>query len=159
MLQYTTFDTPLWELILVGTEQGITNLHIMTDQTKRQFEIDPSWKRNDSLFDKAKTQLLEYFAGKRKEFTLNLIPQGTDFQKKVWSALGKIPYGEVRTYKDIAIATGNSNSSRAVGMANSKNPIPIIVPCHRVIGSNGKLTGFALGLKAKEHLLNIEKGK
>jgi len=158
MLQYTAFDTPLWEIILVGTEQGITNLHMMTDKGKRQFEIDPTWTRNDALFDEAKNQILEYCAGQRKEFTMKLIPQGTEFQKSVWNALSKIPYGEVRSYKDIAIAIGNPNGSRAVGMANSKNPIPLVVPCHRVIGANGKLTGFAHGLDAKMKLLNLEKG-
>nr|WP_321256621.1 methylated-DNA--[protein]-cysteine S-methyltransferase [uncultured Pseudodesulfovibrio sp.] len=157
MPQYTTFDTPLWEIILVGSKHGLTNLHMVTDTGKREFTIDPTWTRNDTIFDKAKTQILEYCAGKRKNFTVKLTPHGTKFQKDVWNALSDIPYGEVRSYKEIAIVVGNPNASRAIGMANSKNPIPLIVPCHRVIGSDGKLTGFAHGLDAKMKLLNLEK--
>ena len=102
-------------------------------------------------------QLDEYFRGKRKKFELPLNPKGTEFQKKVWLQLMKIPYGKTATYKDIATLIGNSNASRAVGNANNKNPIAIIIPCHRVIGSNNKLTGYAGGLDKKEKLLNLEK--
>ena len=102
-------------------------------------------------------QLDEYFNGKRKKFELPLNPKGTEFQKKVWLQLMKIPYGKTATYKDIATLIGDSNASRAVGNANNKNPIAIIIPCHRVIGSNNKLTGYAGGLDKKEKLLNLEK--
>ena len=102
-------------------------------------------------------QFDEYFRGKRKKFELPLNPKGTEFQKKVWLQLMKIPYGKTATYKDIATLIGNSNASRAVGNANNKNPIAIIIPCHRVIGSNNKLTGYAGGLDKKEKLLNLEK--
>lgn len=102
-------------------------------------------------------QIKEYIKGKRIKFDLPLEPQGTEFQKKVWQELLKIPYGQTRAYKDIAVAVGNEKASRAIGMANNKNPIPIIIPCHRVIGSNGKLVGYAGGLNIKEKLLNIEK--
>lgn len=102
-------------------------------------------------------QLDEYFRGKRKKFELPLNPKGTEFQKKVWLQLMKIPYGKTATYKDIATLIGNPNASRAVGNANNKNPIAIIIPCHRVIGSNNKLTGYAGGLDKKEKLLNLEK--
>ena len=102
-------------------------------------------------------QLDEYFRGKRKKFELPLNPKGTEFQKKVWLQLMKIPYGKTATYKDIATLIGNTNASRAVGNANNKNPIAIIIPCHRVIGSNNKLTGYAGGLDKKEKLLNLEK--
>ena len=102
-------------------------------------------------------QLDEYFRGKRKKFELPLNPKGTEFQKKVWLQLMNIPYGKTATYKDIATLIGNSNASRAVGNANNKNPIAIIIPCHRVIGSNNKLTGYAGGLDKKEKLLNLEK--
>ena len=102
-------------------------------------------------------QLDEYFNGKRKKFELPLNPKGTEFQKKVWQQLMKIPYGKTATYKDIATLIGNTNASRAVGNANNKNPIAIIIPCHRVIGSNNKLTGYAGGLDKKEKLLNLEK--
>lgn len=102
-------------------------------------------------------QLKEYFDGSRVKFDLPLEVKGTEFQKKVWNELLKIPYGQTKSYKDIAIAIGNERASRAVGMANNKNPIPIIIPCHRVIGSNGKLVGYAGGVNVKEKLLNIEK--
>ena len=102
-------------------------------------------------------QFDEYFRGKRKKFELPLNPKGTEFQKKVWLQLMKIPYGKSATYKDIATLIGDSNASRAVGNANNKNPIAIIIPCHRVIGSNNKLTGYAGGLDKKEKLLNLEK--
>lgn len=101
-------------------------------------------------------QLKEYFEGNRREFDLPLETRGTEFQKKVWDELLKIPYGETKSYKDIAIAIGNKKACRAIGMANNKNHIPIIIPCHRVIGSNGKLVGYAGGLNVKEKLLNIE---
>lgn len=101
-------------------------------------------------------EVREYLQGRRKNFTVKLKPQGTEFQMKVWNALKEIPYGETRTYKQIAIAIGNPKASRAVGMANNRNPIGIIVPCHRVIGTDGKLVGYAGGLDVKEKLLEIE---
>lgn len=110
-----------------------------------------------TLLHKANTQLKEYFSGGRKDFSLPLNPIGTPFQKKVWKALLSIPYGESRSYKDIAILIDNPKASRAVGMANNKNPISIFIPCHRVIGSNGKLFGYGGGLNIKKHLLDLEK--
>jgi methylated-DNA-[protein]-cysteine S-methyltransferase len=104
----------------------------------------------------AAVQITEYFDGKRKTFDLPLNPQGTDFQLRVWKALQNIPYGETRSYADIAAITGNPKAYRAVGMANHHNPIPIIIPCHRVIGANGSLTGYAGGLELKQRLLNLE---
>lgn len=101
-------------------------------------------------------QINEYIQGKRKKFDLPLNLEGTEFQKKVWNELKNIPYGETRSYKDIAVAIGNEKASRAIGMANNKNPIPILIPCHRVIGANGKLVGYRGGLDIKEKLLNIE---
>ncbi|SMF05510.1 methylated-DNA--[protein]-cysteine S-methyltransferase [Desulfovibrio gilichinskyi] len=157
MLYYTTFNSPFWEITMVGNEDGLTNLHMETGKGKRKFIINDEWQCDDIFFEDIKTQVMEYFNRKRKEFDILLNPQGTDFQKKVWQALYAIPFGEVRTYKDIATTIGNPKACRAVGMANSLNPIPIIVPCHRVIGSSGKLTGFASGLNAKEKLLNLEK--
>lgn len=106
--------------------------------------------------DEIYSQLKEYFDGNRKEFNVNLKLIGTEFQKKVWKALCEIPYGETRSYREIAIEVGNKDAQRAVGMANNKNPIAIIVPCHRVIGANGKLTGYAGGLDMKQKLLDIE---
>lgn len=106
--------------------------------------------------DLAVYQLKEYFAGKRKIFDFPYQLKGTDFQQKVWAALCEIPYGQTRTYKDIALAIGNPRACRAVGMANNKNPMSIVVPCHRVIGSNGKLVGYGSGLDMKQALLQLE---
>lgn len=109
------------------------------------------------LLKKANEELQEYFDGKRKLFNLPLAPQGTEFQQKVWKVLQEIPYGKTYSYKDVAIKVGNEKASRAVGMANNKNPIAIFIPCHRVIGANGKLVGYAGGLDVKEMLLAMEK--
>lgn len=111
----------------------------------------------NEILDKAYRQIDEYFTGRRKNFDLKLNLQGTEFQKKVWNELIKIPYGETVTYKDIATRVGNEKAVRAVGNCNNKNKIPIIIPCHRVIGSNGKLVGYAGGLDIKQWLLNHEK--
>lgn len=108
------------------------------------------------LIKEAHTQIEEYLKGKRKSFDLPLGLSGTDFQKKVWRALQEIPYGQTKSYKDIARVVGNEKASRAVGMANNRNPISIIIPCHRVIGKNGKLVGYGGGLPIKEHLLKLE---
>ncbi len=108
------------------------------------------------LLDAAEAQLREYFAGARRTFDLPLAPHGTAFQQRVWTALRAIPYGETRTYGELAAAIGSPNASRAVGMANHRNPIPIIIPCHRVIGANGTLTGYAGGLEVKRKLLALE---
>lgn len=109
------------------------------------------------VLEQAARQLEEYFAGRRKVFDLPLAPEGTEFQQRVWKALREIPYGETRSYGQIAAAVGNPKASRAVGMANHRNPISIIVPCHRVIGADGRLVGFGGGLGVKEALLQLEK--
>lgn len=109
------------------------------------------------LLKEANKQLQEYLNGERKRFDLKLKLQGTEFQQRVWEELQEIPYGETNSYKDIAIKVGNEKASRAIGMANNRNPIPIFIPCHRVIGANGKLVGYAGGLDIKEKLLKIEK--
>lgn len=114
-------------------------------------------EKDTEILLKAEKQLNEYFQGKRFQFDLPLNPVGTDFMKNVWKVLKEIPYGETRTYKEIAEMVGNYKASRAVGMANNKNPIPIIIPCHRVIGSNNKLVGYALGLEMKQYLLELER--
>jgi methylated-DNA-[protein]-cysteine S-methyltransferase len=109
------------------------------------------------LLREAAMQLQHYLAGKRKSFDLPLAPDGTEFQQTVWSALQVIPYGETRSYVEVAKRVGRPKAARAVGMANNKNPIPIFIPCHRVIGANGKLVGYAGGLDVKQYLLNLEK--
>jgi len=108
------------------------------------------------IIEETVTQLNEYFEGKRKYFTIKLSPKGTDFQKQVWNELLNIPYGKTASYSDIAIAIGNPKAVRAIGNANNKNPIPIIIPCHRIIGKNRKLIGYAGGLDIKKALLNLE---
>lgn len=123
----------------------------------KDIEEESVEKKETELLKEAIKQLNEYFDGKRKEFDLPLAPKGTEFQKKVWNALKEITFGETRSYGEIARRIGNEKASRAVGMANNKNPIMIIIPCHRVIGANGKLVGYAGGIDIKEKLLNLEK--
>ncbi|PXY02510.1 hypothetical protein DF185_06895 [Marinifilum breve] len=153
-MKYDILATSFGRVILVGNENGISQL--LVDNNSKDISLSDEWKKDQTLFKDAKQQLLEYFEGKRTYFDLKLNPSGTDFQKKVWSELRKIPYGGLCTYKDIATAVGNPKASRAVGMANNKNPIPIIVPCHRVIGANRKLVGYAYGLELKQKLLQME---
>lgn len=117
---------------------------------------DEDYFDSSPLIDESISQLDEYFSGKRKTFDLKIEVKGTDFQKRVWDALQKIPYGETRTYQEIAEEVGSPKGQRAVGGANNKNPIMIIIPCHRVIGKNGKLVGFAGGLDVKKSLLELE---
>ncbi len=109
-----------------------------------------------ALTNEAATQLMEYFAGKRRTFSLPLSPKGTPFQKEVWQALSSIPYGQTRSYADIAAQVGRPKAYRAVGMANNRNPIPIVIPCHRVVGSSGDMVGYAYGTKIKRYLLELE---
>lgn len=150
-VSYQYIDTPLGKLLAAGSD---TELFCLSSTGQPQ----ENWENRETLvLAKVKAELLEYFAGKRKEFSVPLAPKGTEFQKKVWAQLCKIPYGETRTYGQIASATGNPKASRAVGMANHNNPVMILIPCHRVIGSNGKLTGYAGGLWMKEKLLQLEK--
>ncbi|MDM8546922.1 methylated-DNA--[protein]-cysteine S-methyltransferase [Candidatus Venteria ishoeyi] len=155
-MYYSEFSTQFCDIIIAGDEQGIRHLHLNTGQGKRQFSIAPDWQQNDVLFAEARRQIQAYAAGELKDFSLSLNPQGSAFQQRVWQALYKIPFAQLRTYKDIAIAIAQPSAARAVGMANSRNPIPLIVPCHRVIGSNGKLTGFAGGLDIKQRLIEWE---
>ena len=143
------YDTNIGRIGIREDGEYITNIYF------GEQNLDIEIKETD-LIKKAYIQLDEYISGNRTEFDLPLKPKGTEFQSKVWLELTKIPYGETKSYKDIAIAVGNEKASRAVGMANNKNPIPIIIPCHRVIGSNKKLVGYAGGLDLKEKLLKIE---
>lgn len=156
MTYYTQFHTPFCEVILAGDTAGLSHLHLCTGEGRRTFEIHAHWVRNDDFFRETVRQVQAYFRGRLETFHLTLNPSGTEFQRRVWEELSQIPYGEVRTYTEIASALGNKRACRAVGMANSKNPIPVIIPCHRVIGANGKLTGFAHGLAIKEKMINIE---
>ena len=156
-MYYTRFKTELCEVILVGDENGLKQLELNTEENKRPFRIESGWNRDDSFFGDLIIQIHEYFSGSRKNFNVKLAAEGTEFQKRVWAQLLKIPYGETRSYGEIAAAIGNPAASRAVGAANGRNPVSLIVPCHRVIGISGKLTGYAHGLKAKQWLLEHEK--
>lgn len=144
------------------TNTKIGNMAIIEEDNKIiAIEINQEIRENimqkeTPLLKETGKQLLEYLEGKRKNFTVPLNPKGTKFMKEVWTALQEIPYGETRTYGQIAQRIGKPKAARAVGMANHRNPIPIIIPCHRVIGSNGKLVGYALGMKMKKFLLMLE---
>ncbi len=151
---FTRIDSPLGELLAARDEGGITALYLPTG--KNATRPDPSWQRSDAAFDDVRSQLGEYFAGRRQQFELALNPSGTKFQKQVWTALCDIGYGETTSYGKTAAAIGHPNGSRAVGTANGQNPISIIVPCHRVIGADGSLTGYGGGLPAKRWLLDHE---
>lgn len=132
----------------------ITNVYINNDIFAKDLEI-----RETPVLKEAGEQLKSYFAGELKEFSLPLAPTGTDFMKKVWAALCEIPYGKTASYGDIAVKIGSPKAARAVGLANNRNPIPIFIPCHRVIGADGSLTGYRGGLEIKRRLLELEKAK
>jgi len=148
------YETKIGPIAITDNGTEITNMDIADDFYTANMNVCET-----KLINNASSQLNEYLNGIRNTFDLPLNPEGTEFQKKVWAALCEIPYGETRSYKQIAEAAGNSKASRAVGMANNKNPIMIFIPCHRVIGANGSLVGYAGGLDMKEKLLNLEKGK
>jgi len=151
MNYYTAYESPVGKLRIIENGIGIT--HIEFPEIQKNIIAE---EKETPLLTKTIKQLAEYFAGKRKDFDIPLHLNGTVFQMKAWSELRKIPYGETRTYQQIAEATGNRKASRAIGLANNRNPIPFIIPCHRVIGSNGSLTGYAGGLETKKFLLDLE---
>lgn len=153
-LFYTWYESPVGRLLLVGSPAGLR--FVSFSNGKRAVSVSPEWVEDRAVFNSAIAQLEEYFAGRRKSFDLALFPQGTPFQKQVWSALQTIPYGETISYKDLAQRIGKPKTVRAVGAANGANPIPIIIPCHRVIGNDGSLTGFGGGLPLKKRLLELE---
>jgi len=148
---YYAYDSPFGNMMICSNGKAITCI-----EPGGKIKLTGCKKAN-ALTDKAAGQLEEYFAGKRREFDVPLDPQGTQFQRIVWNALLKIPYGETRSYKQIAQMVGNPKACRAVGMANNKNPIWIVIPCHRVIGADGSLTGYGGGLEMKQRLLELEK--
>lgn len=156
-LSCNTIPSPVGELKLVASDNGITAILWENDRPGR-VKLDALADATDHpVLVETERQIAEYFAGKRSAFTVPLDFRGTDFQKSVWAALLTIPFGETRSYGEIARQIGRPSASRAVGAANGRNPISIIAPCHRVIGSNGALTGFAGGLAAKELLLALER--
>jgi methylated-DNA-[protein]-cysteine S-methyltransferase len=149
-------DSPVGRIRLVASNQGLAAILWEDDDPKRVHLQNITEDENHPKLLETEQQLKEYFGGTRKVFSMDLDINGTDFQKKVWKALLDIPWGETRTYKQIAEQIGNPKAVRAVGAANGKNPISIIAPCHRVIGTSGKLTGFAGGLENKALLLRLE---
>ena len=148
---YFAYETAFGKILVVSDGSAITALYV------KDMAIPNGRNEADALTDRVAEQLEEYFSGKRKEFDIPLHPQGTDFQRSVWKELQRIPYGETISYKQMAINIGNPKACRAVGLANNKNPISIIIPCHRVIGSNGALVGYGGGLDMKRKLLDLEK--
>jgi methylated-DNA-[protein]-cysteine S-methyltransferase len=154
-----TIPSPVGRLTLVASDAGLAAVLWENDSPRRVPITVAGEDAKHPVLREAERQLKEYFAGKRTSFDLPLDFHGTDFQKRVWKALLKIPFGETRSYAQIARALGKPTAMRAVGAANGRNPISIIAPCHRVIGKNGQLTGFAGGLKAKAHLLALESGR
>ena len=154
MIHYRTIDSPIGPLALAGRGQLLTNLR-MVNQTYEPNRTN--WVPDDRAFPDAVQQLEAYFAGERTDFDLELSLAGSEFQRRVWQALLTIPYGETRSYGQVAEQIGAAGAARAVGLANGHNPIAIIVPCHRVIGANGSLTGYGGGLDRKRSLLEMEK--
>ena len=148
-MNYTVFDSPVGKIKIIEEDNIVIEIRFVKDEKN----ISP----NTEILKLAKKELEEYFTGKRKVFTFPIKLEGRDFSLKVYKSLMEIPYGETCSYKDIAIKIGNENSQRAVGGANNKNKLPIVIPCHRVIGRNGKLVGYAEGLEIKQKLLELER--
>ena len=158
-LVYKWVDSPVGRLKLVATDKGVTGILWQRERQGRVRLNDPVEDPSHAVLVEAERQLGEYFRGQRKGFSLTLDFAGTEFQRRVWAALLTIPFGETRSYSQIARQLGKPSATRAVGAANGRNPIAIVAPCHRVIGASGKLTGFAGGLEAKAYLLELEAGE
>jgi methylated-DNA-[protein]-cysteine S-methyltransferase len=156
-LMYTTLESPIGELLLLGDGQALRGLHMQDG--RRPIAVRSGWERSAAPFASACAQLQEYFAGRRTTFELPLAMSGNPFERCVWRALGDIPYGETTSYGELARGIGHPSAARAVGVANARNPIAVIVPCHRVIGASGALTGYGGGLERKRLLLELESGQ
>ena len=153
-LSYTHMNSPAGRLLLAGNAEALHFLSFPSGH--KAFGPKSAWQPDDAPFKEVKRQLAAYFAGALQRFDLPLVLTGTDFQKQVWNTLQTIPFGETRSYGWLAREIGRPTASRAVGAANGANPIPIIIPCHRVIGTNGALTGFGGGIETKKFLLDLE---
>jgi methylated-DNA-[protein]-cysteine S-methyltransferase len=153
-LRYDELDTPVGPLLVAADDAGLRRIHFALGRERRS--PDPGWRRDAAPFRDLAHQLAEYFAGTRRTFDLDLAPEGTSFQLETWRALTAIPYGTTISYAELARRVGRPRAVRAVGAANGQNPLPIVVPCHRVIGKDGSLTGFGGGLEAKRALLELE---
>jgi len=154
-MNYSYLETPVGELLVAGDQRGLTTIGFRSG--KGRVEPAADWQRDDDFFTRVSGQLTEYFARERTEFDLDLFPLGTAFQLQVLEALSRIPYGETRSYRDIAAMIGRPKAVRAVGAANGRNPLPIVIPCHRVVGADGSLTGFGGGIETKKFLLDLER--
>ena len=151
---FDAFQTPIGVLTIAADATGLR--HVLFPENKHDVVGREQWQRNADALRQAREQLLEYFAGDRHAFDLPLAPCGTPFQRVVWNTLARIPYGTTWSYRELAIAIGKPTATRAVGAANGRNPLPIVLPCHRVIGADGSLTGFGGGLPLKRLLLERE---
>lgn len=156
---YKTMPSPVGELKLIASDKGLVAILWENDPPERVRVRATEEHKDHPILKETERQLKEYFSGIRSSFSLELDFVGTDFQKRVWQALQTIPFGQTRSYGELAKQIGSAKGSRAVGAANGKNPLSIVVPCHRVIGASGKLTGFAGGLAVKAHLLSLERKK
>ena len=152
---WSTFSSPVGELFLVAEDDAL--VQVWFEGSSDRPGPHSGWTRGGRTLDEARRQLEEYFAGRRRSFDLALAPRGTPFQARVWSQLRRIPFGETLSYGELAGRVGNPRASRAVGTANGRNPIPIVIPCHRVIGRDGSLTGFGGGIDRKRLLLELER--
>lgn len=153
-MYYTISTTPIGEMLLAGDSHGLARVRVGQEQIAKY--LHHSWQRDDARFAEAQEQILQYLAGTRRSFTVPLNPMGTPFQLLVWQQLGTIPYGCTASYKDIAVKLGKPTACRAVGMANSRNPLPLLIPCHRVITVNGAVGGYVFGSSLKTRLLKLE---
>ncbi|KRG63056.1 cysteine methyltransferase [Stenotrophomonas humi] len=153
-LYYDRFDTPIGPLTVAVDENGVR--HILFAENRHDAKGREQWQRDPEAVAEPRRQLLEYLQGKRRQFDLILAPAGTDFQLDVWQMLAQIPFGATWSYRELAERIGKPTATRAVGAANGRNPLPIVLPCHRVIGNNGALTGFGGGLPTKAALLRLE---
>ncbi len=154
MIYFTRIDTHVGKLLAVKDQNILTQIYF--PEKNKSHVPDPLWKYDNTKFSKEIREISDYFAGKLKKFSNIVIPKGTGFQQKVWKALLEIPYGATCSYQEIAEAAGSPKACRAAGSALNKNPLPIMIPCHRVIGKNGSLTGFGGGLPLKKYLLELE---
>jgi methylated-DNA-[protein]-cysteine S-methyltransferase len=153
----TTLDSPIGELLLLGDGRALHGLYMQDG--RKPTRIAPQWQRSAAPFSDVEAQLQEYFAAERVAFDIRLTMNGTQFERRVWQALQEIPYGETVSYGEIARRVGQPSAARAVGLANGRNPVAVVVPCHRVIGANGTLTGYGGGLERKRLLLELEQGQ
>ena len=156
MRYYDSFESPHGKMLLVASEKGVSGIYF--NRQKYFPATKKDWQRDErhAVLKQAKRELLEYFAGKRKRFEVPLAPDGTPFQRSVWKAISKVGFGKTLTYGELAAKAGRPGSARAAGAATGRNPIGIIVPCHRIMGANGSLTGYAGGLRKKRALLALE---